>query len=594
MCRSLLPMDFGATIIQFALVTLITATPAPARPIHWPGGGGTSFATPIMAGIQALVNQRAGGRQGNPNPIYYSLAASEYGASGNSSCNSTLGNAAGSSCIFYDVTQGDMDMPCVSVENCYDAERRESVCSPLPTARISRLTEPHTGWDFATGIGTVNASNLVNNWPGVLPIDDYHRHFQPEPGSSSAEVTFTATVTTTGTTPPTGNVTFNDGATALGTGTLSTVNGAQVATYTTSTLAGGTSLDHCRLWWRREQRSQHIASSDSDHHSPFHHHHPGRKLKHNTFRRVRNVHGNRDRIKSDWNGDVLQRRQLPWHRHAERWSSNPYHYRLGYNRFRFHLRRLCRRREQPGQHFQCAHRNRQCRYLHYQRPARHTNDSQWRRRDHPHHRNPSRYLHQSNYFHRDNNSGIERCTSWLQPAHGNSKRKPDSYNADDYGSDRGSNLGNGTRREWRHAVAFEERQEVVGPECISAVDTHRTCRNSSARSAKEVRLESRESVPVGCGPLCHRANDVRLRQFELEFAKGANVSGADHGNRRSQRKQRGCDHYYDGGVHRSVSRMEGAAGASAPVLQPRWVDRQRNQVRLNLDAVEIGEFCQGR
>jgi uncharacterized repeat protein (TIGR01451 family) len=35
------------------------------------------------------------------------------------------------------------------------------------------------GWDFATGIGSVNAANLVNNWPGsvktpVLSISKTH------------------------------------------------------------------------------------------------------------------------------------------------------------------------------------------------------------------------------------------------------------------------------------------------------------------------------------------------------------------------------------------------------------------------------------
>ena len=48
--------------------------PCVGDPINWTGGGGTSFAAPMMAGIQALVNQRWGGRQGNPNPVYYALA----------------------------------------------------------------------------------------------------------------------------------------------------------------------------------------------------------------------------------------------------------------------------------------------------------------------------------------------------------------------------------------------------------------------------------------------------------------------------------------------------------------------------------------
>ena len=65
-------------------------------PSTWSGAGGTSFSSAIMAGIQALVNQRAGSRQGNPNPVYYGLATGEYGATGSSSCNSSNGRTAAS------------------------------------------------------------------------------------------------------------------------------------------------------------------------------------------------------------------------------------------------------------------------------------------------------------------------------------------------------------------------------------------------------------------------------------------------------------------------------------------------------------------
>ena len=54
------------------------------------------------------MNQYTGSRQGNPNPVLYKIAAAEYGASGSSTCNSSNGNTVGSSCIFYDVTLGDM------------------------------------------------------------------------------------------------------------------------------------------------------------------------------------------------------------------------------------------------------------------------------------------------------------------------------------------------------------------------------------------------------------------------------------------------------------------------------------------------------
>jgi hypothetical protein len=63
-----------------------------ADPSAWSGAGGTSFASPIMAGIQALINQKAGGPQGNPAPVYYQLAASEYGSAGSSACNSNNSN----------------------------------------------------------------------------------------------------------------------------------------------------------------------------------------------------------------------------------------------------------------------------------------------------------------------------------------------------------------------------------------------------------------------------------------------------------------------------------------------------------------------
>ena len=44
---------------------------------------GTSVASPIMAGVQALINHQTGVSQGNPNYRYYQLAAHEYGTSGN-------------------------------------------------------------------------------------------------------------------------------------------------------------------------------------------------------------------------------------------------------------------------------------------------------------------------------------------------------------------------------------------------------------------------------------------------------------------------------------------------------------------------------
>jgi subtilase family serine protease len=138
--------------------------PCKGAPANWAGAGGTSFASPILAAMQALVDQKKAARQGNPNPVYYALAASEYGVAGNTNCNSTLGKAAKSTCVFYDVTLGDMDVNCIGPINCYQPSGYNGVLSTIDSAYKPDYVAG-TGWDFATGIGTVNANNLVNAWP---------------------------------------------------------------------------------------------------------------------------------------------------------------------------------------------------------------------------------------------------------------------------------------------------------------------------------------------------------------------------------------------------------------------------------------------
>ena len=140
--------------------------------------GGTSFASPALAGIFALITQKYG-PQGNPNYGLYQLAATEYGTpsapnSANlSSCNSTKGNAVASSCTFYDVTQGNIAVPCAGSVNCYG-----SSAGPYGSFVYGVLSESDStvepayptssGWDFATGLGSINATNLLNNWSQVI------------------------------------------------------------------------------------------------------------------------------------------------------------------------------------------------------------------------------------------------------------------------------------------------------------------------------------------------------------------------------------------------------------------------------------------
>ena len=161
-------------------------------PSAWAGFGGTSISSPIMAGIQAIVNEYTGSSQGNPNPTYYALAKAEYGASGSSSCNSSKGNAVGSSCIFYDVTQGDMDLPCTGSHNCYKPTGTYGVLSTSNSAYQPAYGTQPAGWDFATGIGSVNAYNLVKAFAPSSTAT-------PTPTATSATSTPTATATPTAT-----------------------------------------------------------------------------------------------------------------------------------------------------------------------------------------------------------------------------------------------------------------------------------------------------------------------------------------------------------------------------------------------------------
>ncbi len=119
-------------------------------PVNWPGYGATSVSAPIMASIQALVVQHKGSLQGNPNPCYYALANTEYGPTGSTACDSSKGNGVASSCVFYDVTMGDIDSYCIAnrngnLYNCYRPSGTSGVLSTtiVRTSRRIRPGRPH-------------------------------------------------------------------------------------------------------------------------------------------------------------------------------------------------------------------------------------------------------------------------------------------------------------------------------------------------------------------------------------------------------------------------------------------------------------------
>jgi hypothetical protein len=135
-------------------------SPCTGAPSNWAGMGGTSFVAPILAGVQALINQRWG-RQGNPDPSYYALAKSAYGTRGSASCNSS--HQTSKSCVFHDVTLGDIDVNCRGSLNCYRPSGTNGVLS-ISSKQYEPAYHAAAGWDFATGIGTLDVNHVVQAW----------------------------------------------------------------------------------------------------------------------------------------------------------------------------------------------------------------------------------------------------------------------------------------------------------------------------------------------------------------------------------------------------------------------------------------------
>ena len=155
--------------------------------VDFSGVGGTSVSTQVFAGILALVNQKTKGPLGNINPKLYALSASQSGQCPTASPAPT--------CVFHDVSKGTIAQPCVTGStNCV---------TNLNTDTVGILSgfNAGTGFDLATGLGSVNATNLVNAFAGVTGVSG----FSVGPGSG------TATVTAGSTAPYTLTVTSNFG-----------------------------------------------------------------------------------------------------------------------------------------------------------------------------------------------------------------------------------------------------------------------------------------------------------------------------------------------------------------------------------------------
>lgn len=144
--------------------------------------GGSSAAAAIFAGIAALVDQ-ANGQQGNLAPNLY-LLSRQTG-------------------IFSDVEQGAAKLPCVPASADCDADGQIGFSAT-------------TGYDFATGLGVVNAHNLVTDWdkPEAAGTGLANVTNTTSPGQTinpSGSIVLSASIVSgTGGPAPTGTVTFQD------------------------------------------------------------------------------------------------------------------------------------------------------------------------------------------------------------------------------------------------------------------------------------------------------------------------------------------------------------------------------------------------
>src|SRR3984885_10676274 len=123
------------------------------------GFGGTSVSSPAFAGILALVNQKTHARQGNANFVFYKLAAEQNPANCNVNGNAILLTAPAASCIFNDITADTNAVPCAKGSPNCGTEGG-------PIGVLTGYTSG-VGYDLTTGLGSVNAANLVNNWKSV-------------------------------------------------------------------------------------------------------------------------------------------------------------------------------------------------------------------------------------------------------------------------------------------------------------------------------------------------------------------------------------------------------------------------------------------
>lgn len=158
--------------------------------------GGTSAAAPSMAGVQAIANQKLGGRQGNINPKLYSLAATP------------------SNNVFHDTTVASSGVSGCVVTTPSLCNNSTPTSSSLTGGLSGYLVT--AGWDAATGWGSIDVNNYLTALSTVsLATPTVAVTLTPSTIVAGGTTSMKATVTGTSGTP-TGTVQFQSNGANIG------------------------------------------------------------------------------------------------------------------------------------------------------------------------------------------------------------------------------------------------------------------------------------------------------------------------------------------------------------------------------------------
>ncbi|MDE3186180.1 MAG: Ig-like domain repeat protein [Acidobacteriota bacterium] len=190
--------------------TCVTSTSLTTEPVGQEVGG-TSVASPAMAGVMALINQKAGMAQGNPNAELYSLGAKQT----YTNCKAETGKT-NNGCYFNDIDTGTIAMPCaLNSPNCTVLYSGDS------TGVLSGYGAT-TGFDPATGLGSLNVANVVNAWTSTIGTATATMTLTPSQSSLPLNQSLSVAVAVSGSNgTPTGTVALVGGGYTAAAGTLS-------------------------------------------------------------------------------------------------------------------------------------------------------------------------------------------------------------------------------------------------------------------------------------------------------------------------------------------------------------------------------------